>query len=42
MSFVVITCHVITVSQFMDELTAEETGMSDGVYDTLENRIRES
>ena len=26
----------------MDELTAEETGMSDGVYDTLENRNRES
>lgn len=32
----------ITVGQFMDELTAEETGMSNGSDSTLENRSRQS
>jgi len=32
----------ITVSQFMDDLTAEETGMSNGSDSTLENRSRQS
>ena len=32
----------ITVSQFIDELTTEETGMSDGEDNTLENRSHES